>query len=429
MSDKLRKYKSLYSSTSNTFSTGESVTITPASVVGLPTDTEITLTFDRVDSSGQKTPDKMERIRGTITGSNFVISASGRAVEGTEQVHTSPVVEMVWNADDWNDSIDAFLEEHGQDGKHTNALVTTLKASGAEIDTGTDDDKIVTPKALADSDYAKTSDITVTADSTTTFTNKTLTSPLFQGSIDGWVSANETWEHVSVDDPTGIFRVNADVTTKYSAGMRIKFTNGGNVIYGIITVVGAYSGGYTSITFLHQIDPADNLALYLMANSDITVNYYSTQKAPQGFPLDPDKWSVKVVDTTDRSETTTNSNVFVNLGGSSGQLSVPIGLWTLSWYAVSGAAFTTPTYVHIKAAMSTSSDTANDTELMASFSFIPPTANSDIRIPMGKTKAVSLSSKTLYYLIICRSGAQAVTNINFYNSSSPSIMRAICAYL
>jgi hypothetical protein len=170
----LRKYKSLYSSTTNTFSTGESVTITPASVVGLPTDTEITLTFDRVDGSGTKTPDKMERIRGTIVGSNFVVSSGGRAVEGTEQVHTSPVVEMIWNADDWNDSVDWALAEHGQDGKHSSALVTTLKASGAVVNTGTSDDTIVTPKALADSDYAKTSDITVTADSTTTFTNKTM---------------------------------------------------------------------------------------------------------------------------------------------------------------------------------------------------------------------------------------------------------------
>jgi hypothetical protein len=172
MSDLFRKYKSLYSSTCNTFSTGESVTITPASVTGLPTDTEITLTFDRVDSSGTKTPDKMERIRGTIVGSNFVISAGGRAVEGTEQVHTSPVVEMVWNADDLNDIVDGITEEHGQDGKHTSALVTTLKATGAEINTGTEDAKIVTPKALADSDYAKTTDITVTADSTTTLSNK-----------------------------------------------------------------------------------------------------------------------------------------------------------------------------------------------------------------------------------------------------------------
>ena len=170
MADKLRKYKSLYSSTCNTFSTGEGVTITPASVTGLPTDTEITLTFDRVDSSGTKTPSKMERIRGTITGGNFVISSGGRAVEGTEQVHTSPVVEMIWNADDWNDTVDHILTEHNQDGTHKDTLVTSLKATGAEINTGTEDAKIVTPKAIADSKVSIT-------DKAETLTNKTLTSP------------------------------------------------------------------------------------------------------------------------------------------------------------------------------------------------------------------------------------------------------------
>ncbi len=171
--DKVRKYKSLYSSICNTFAIGEGETITPASVTGLPQDTEITLTFDRVDSAGNKTPAKMERIRGKIVGGNFVISQGGRGADGTtEQVHTAPVVEMIWNASDWNDAIDWALIEHGQDGKHTSGLVTTLKATGAVVNTGTSDTTIVTPKALADSDYAKTSDITVTADSTTTFTNK-----------------------------------------------------------------------------------------------------------------------------------------------------------------------------------------------------------------------------------------------------------------
>ena len=172
--DKVRKYKSLYSSICNTFAIGEGETITPASVTGLPQDTEITLTFDRVDSAGNKTPAKMERIRGKIVGGNFVISQGGRGADGTtEQVHTAPVVEMIWNADDWNDTVDHILTEHNQDGTHKDTLVTSLKATGAEINTGTEDAKVVTPKALADSDYAKTTDIEVTADSTTTFTGKT----------------------------------------------------------------------------------------------------------------------------------------------------------------------------------------------------------------------------------------------------------------
>lgn len=59
--------------------------------------------------------------------------------------------------------------EHNDDGTHKSAVVTTLKATGAEVTTGTSDLKIVTPKALADAG------ITVTATSTTTLTNKRIT--------------------------------------------------------------------------------------------------------------------------------------------------------------------------------------------------------------------------------------------------------------
>lgn len=57
-------------------------------------------------------------------------------------------------------------------GSNTGDQTLPVKATGAELNTGTDDDKFATAKALADSDYAKISDITVTPTSTTTFTNK-----------------------------------------------------------------------------------------------------------------------------------------------------------------------------------------------------------------------------------------------------------------
>lgn len=152
-SDKLRKYKSLYSSTTNSFGTGTSETITPQSVVGLPTDTNITLTFDRVDSSGTATPSKMERIKGLISGGNFVIEERG--VDGTtEQAHTTPVVEMIWNATDWNDAVAAFLVGHSQNGSHASSIVT-LTASQ-------------------------------------TLTNKTLTSPTISGTVSGNITFTGT---------------------------------------------------------------------------------------------------------------------------------------------------------------------------------------------------------------------------------------------
>jgi hypothetical protein len=148
MATALRKYKSLWSSTSNSFGTGTGETITPASVTGLPSG-EITLTFDR------QVEGKIERITGTISGGNFVISARG--VDGTtEQAHTSPTVEMVWNAADWNDAIDTILSQHTASGTHTAITASTI--NGNTVATGTDAVALVAASQ--------------------TLTNKTLTTPI-----------------------------------------------------------------------------------------------------------------------------------------------------------------------------------------------------------------------------------------------------------
>lgn len=197
MTDYLKKYKSLFSTTlASGIGTGTGDTLTLSSVTGLPTDTPITITVDRVDSEGNTTPTKLERITGTISGSN--LTSYTRGVDGTtEQAHSAgAVIEMIFNAEDWNDVVDWGLVEHDQDGTHKSTLVTTFKATGAEINTGTEDEKIVTPKALADSNFKQAIDednmasdsatkvptqqsVKAYVDSgTVTMTNKTLTAPV-----------------------------------------------------------------------------------------------------------------------------------------------------------------------------------------------------------------------------------------------------------
>jgi hypothetical protein len=136
MANLLRKYLSLYSSTSNSFGTGTGETITPNSVSGLPTDTELILTFDYHKSDGSlQDASKIERIRGQITGGNFVISERG--VDGTtDQAHTSPVVEMIWNAKDWNDFIDWALVSHNQTGYLKGSAVVASNISASAVTTG-----------------------------------------------------------------------------------------------------------------------------------------------------------------------------------------------------------------------------------------------------------------------------------------------------
>lgn len=129
INDKLRKYKSRFSTTlSGGIGTGTGDTITPSTVTGLPTDTAITLAFDRVDNGGTKTPAKIELIRGIINGGNFTDYV--RAKDGTtEQAHLGgAVIEMVWNADDWNDMVDWGLQDHTQLGYHK----TLTDANGNE---------------------------------------------------------------------------------------------------------------------------------------------------------------------------------------------------------------------------------------------------------------------------------------------------------
>jgi hypothetical protein len=92
-------------------------------------DTEMVLTFDRTVSG------KLERIKGTISGGNFVISSGGRGEDSTtEQAHTSPTVEYIPNAADMNDMVTGILIEHGQTGVHDATKVAML--AGAQTVTG-----------------------------------------------------------------------------------------------------------------------------------------------------------------------------------------------------------------------------------------------------------------------------------------------------
>src|SRR5574344_506937 len=138
----------------------------------------------------------------------------------------------------------------------------------------------------------------------------------------GWISADETWTYSSVDDPTGVITIVGDKTGKYSLGMRIKFTNNSNVIYGIITKI-SYSSPNTTLTFLHEINPSNSLALHLMANSAITNNYYSSMKVPYGFPLEENKWTITYINTTNQA-TATPANLTGKQAGTV-QKTIPTG--------------------------------------------------------------------------------------------------------
>jgi hypothetical protein len=126
-----------------------------------------------------------------------------------------------------------------------NQLGSTAKASGADIDTGTEDAKIVTPKAIADSYLA--------------------------GLWDGWIPDPDTWVYVSATS----FKIEGkDVTARFPKGTKIKLTQT-SAKYFYVTAA-AFSID-TTITITAGSD-------YTLANEAITSPYYSYATAPQGFP-------------------------------------------------------------------------------------------------------------------------------------------------
>jgi hypothetical protein len=248
----------------------------------------------------------------------------------------------------------------------------------------------------------------------------------YTGFLTGWIPSSDTWTYSSVDDPTGVVTVNADLTGVLSAGMRIKFTNNSQTVYGIITKTPTYSSPNTTVTFLHEIDPSDSQALHLMQNSAITAPYYSHQKAPFGFPLEIDKWSVISEDTTRRSNTSTPS--VYSACGSSG-FSIPIGSWDVYASCSFGVICSSNGEAQCYVALSTSASSVSDSRYIK-WNDIRQNEGADGRSIAAFVidAKLTLASKTTYYLI-GKSNMASATSVNFFNDFAPTVIIASCAYL
>lgn len=240
------------------------------------------------------------------------------------------------------------------------------------------------------------------------------------GGLDGWIPAEETWTYASADDPTYTFTVAADVTTKYSVGMKIKLTQT-TVKYFIITAVSTYSGGNTTITVYGGTD-------YDLANATITLPYYSMVRSPFGFPMSPVKWSVIVTDTTLRSQENPTQGVWYNLGSIA--ISIPIGVWDVGFnVCLGGNSGATAGSIGLYSTLSTANNSESDSSTTVRVTTGNPSSEAEYpRISVGKNTWITLTSKTSYYLNtkVAETGVTFIYNVN---STASLYIVATCAYL
>lgn len=116
--------------------------------------------------------------------------------------------------------------------------------------------------------------------------NNSYVSKVTASNAAGWIEESEvvTWTYVSADAPSFVISINTDATGYLMRGMRVKLTQT-TVKYAIITAVGSYAAGATQITLYGGTD-------YTVTNAAISEPAFSSYKAPFGFSVNPEKWTV-----------------------------------------------------------------------------------------------------------------------------------------
>jgi hypothetical protein len=226
---------------------------------------------------------------------------------------------------------------------------------------------------------------------------------------DGWTPAKETWTYSSSDDPTYVITVPSDATTKYSPGMRVKLTDSGTQ-YFIITAVTS-----TTITLYGGTD-------YDLSTGTITEPYFSSFKAPFGFPLDVTKWQVLVEDTSSNSQSSPGGGTWYNPGSVS--IDIPIGVWDVSYHASIRLDRASAAPINLFSTLSTANNSESDKDF-SSYNLGNTTLLGDT---IYLEKELSLSTKDTYYLNI-KTDQASTTTIAIRGDQSTTIIRAVCAYL
>jgi hypothetical protein len=134
----------------------------------------------------------------------------------------------------------------------------------------------------------------------------------YAGSVlaSGWNLITQTLTYSAADAPTFTATTSAGLTPFISVGMKIMLTNT-TVKYFIVTAITP-----STITLYGGTD-------YTLVSAAISSVYYSPQKAPFGFPLDPVKWSV--IFGSASAPYVTSPTVWFQVSGY--LQSIPIGKW------------------------------------------------------------------------------------------------------
>lgn len=224
-----------------------------------------------------------------------------------------------------------------------------------------------------------------------------------------------TLTYSSADVPVFVASTSADLTGSVSPGMRLRVSQStGGTKYFIVVAITS-----NSVTLYGGTD-------YTLNNETISSPVFSSAKAPVGFPLNPNKWTVETINTSDITQSSPADGTWYNAVN----IVIPIGIWDISYFAT---LYLNKTGVSPILDGGTTLSTGNNSESDSEFTSRMSVVNENIVGRMTARKTLLITSETTYYLnMMSRQSSISTVGILGNPSSFPNsktIVRAICAYL
>jgi len=250
--------------------------------------------------------------------------------------------------------------------------------------------------------------------------NKRLKGSALKGSaLNGWTAYSKVIPtRASADDPTYVLTfVGVDITSIIGVGMRLKWTQNSTVRYGIVHVISFSTN--TTLTLYGGTDyNVDDTGTHVISDF-----YYSAEKAPLGFSLDYDKWSVEVNDTAARTQTSPVINTWYNLGAIS--IDIPIGLWKVSYSLYPYGILTIASTIQVAVTLSTTNNSESDTDYTRVFAGAPLTF---LGQPISMKNKIDIAVKDTMYLN-CTAKVFALTTLGNSNDTQTLVLKVTSLYL
>ena len=154
---------------------------------------------------------------------------------------------------------------------------------------------------------------------------------------------------------------------------------------------------------------------------------YSIMKSPFGFPLDPDKWTVTTINSTDASQSSPTNGTWYNLG--SINISIPTGVWSVRYQASLYITKAASTDLRAALTLSTSNSSESDSDLTSFQQIGGASGTLTLATHMNKNKIMTTTAATVYYLNAKSLVGSASNLVVIGSSGHPTRITATCAYL